>query len=89
LVASFSLYSSRTAPFVEDITAGLLLVVYVLVVGSAYLAFLLAWQPSKAGPVRRFLAAVLLPAAVLFVLGTVLGQLGVLVADPVLINSNQ
>jgi len=80
-MATFSLYSPSTAPFVPELGGTLLAIFGVLCGISAYLALLLAWLPSKAGPVRRFLAA-LLPAVTLFLVASVMGQFASLIDVP-------
>ena len=74
-LALFGLYSFSSEAAAPFLTAELVLS-FLSIAGafSIYLAFLLCWLPSKAGPVRRFLAALLLPAAVMFVVGAALDR---------------
>lgn len=82
LISTLSLYSPSAAPFISGFWTGFFLVFVCLCGISAYLALLLAWLPSKAGPVRRFLAALLLPAVTLLLIATVTQQFAMVINVP-------
>lgn len=67
-----AIFAQSTAPFVtlESFVGGLVL----LCSYSAFLALLLSWCPTSAGPVRQYLAAVTLTALVFFLVGTVVSR---------------